>query len=169
MLSLLTTLLDQTADGYYSPWNLFTHHLGNITLTLYQYEAAGEYIKPGNMFVIAGEQIRMLQFCLAQSWRLVKEWCIQIWNTLNDETLKMTVSVAVIIIALHRHSGSNQVKQTPDMFSLDISVVLFLKDLSSAYWEFVLTFKCKQEWKIKCINTNSECSYSKVESSLQWN
>lgn len=50
MLSLLTSLLDQTADGYYSPWNLFTHHLGNITLTLYQCEAAGQYIRPGNMF-----------------------------------------------------------------------------------------------------------------------
>lgn len=99
MLSLFTTLLDQTADGYYSPWNLFTHHLGNITLTLYQYEGAGEYIKPGNMFLIAGEQIQMLQFWLTQSWRL--EWCIQMWNTLNDETLKITVSVAVIIIALH--------------------------------------------------------------------
>lgn len=34
MLSLLITLLDQTAGGYYSPWRLFTYHLGNITLTL---------------------------------------------------------------------------------------------------------------------------------------
>lgn len=41
MLSLLTTLLDQTAGGYYSPRRLFTYHLGNITLTLYQWEAAG--------------------------------------------------------------------------------------------------------------------------------
>lgn len=37
---LLTSLLDQTADGYYSPWSLFTYHLGNIILTLYQCEAA---------------------------------------------------------------------------------------------------------------------------------
>lgn len=50
MLFLLTSLLDQTADGYYSPWNLFTDHLGNITLTLYQCEAAAQYIKSGNIF-----------------------------------------------------------------------------------------------------------------------
>lgn len=50
MLVLLAPLLDLTADGYYSLWNLFTHHLGNITLALYQCEAAAYYIKSGNMF-----------------------------------------------------------------------------------------------------------------------
>lgn len=50
MLFVLTSLLDQTADGYYSLWNLFTHRLGNITLIVYQCEAAALYIKSGNMF-----------------------------------------------------------------------------------------------------------------------
>lgn len=50
MLSLLTSLLDQTAGGYYSPQKLFTYHLGNITLTLYQWEVAGYYIKSCKMF-----------------------------------------------------------------------------------------------------------------------
>lgn len=32
----VASLLDHTAGGYYSPRRLFTYHLGNITLTLYQ-------------------------------------------------------------------------------------------------------------------------------------
>lgn len=51
MLFLLTSLLDQTADGYYSQWNLFTHHLGNITLTMYLYEAARLCINPGDVLI----------------------------------------------------------------------------------------------------------------------